>query len=635
MSTELRDPNPDPKAKGQRKRVRKKRSSSENFMMLSRERTTWSDLLKTDRKFVAVISVLLIIGALGLVLLPRVWRATPSGVYPVIRINGLEMLRVNLATRSANAAEARGDYEAAQEGWRRAMVFNRADVTARRRYLGLCVLREIPETDPEVLRFQIRQAALLLEDPSHTLADVELSAAIYHTAELEEGALRLLSPVPLDKLSAGGLATLAGVKFQQFQFDAFRRLVDSQPRLTNAVVRLQRAAAEIIGGLPDATHAWEQLDAGLSVPLLAALTAHLQLLTATSRGDEARFNRAWAELEKTKALRPRDHIFRWQLLSRLGRSEESTRLALAFDLTPSTTYETVQIIGQLDRLGLSAKAIKYGEAYLARHRFDPMLWRELGRLMVRSAFPEDLVGFASEFARLEPEEEPQPGFASFCLGVGEHKLGHTTRAEDAFQQATTGTNLIREPMLALECADTMRRLGYREPAERLEQAVASEQGNIPGFWEQVQLAAREVRSETWLLDAARHEYQTQSTSPAVKQRYLEALLLNRTNVTEALTLATAFYQAEPGGIGQRVSLARALALQSRWAEAEQLLHEIPLEALQKAGPELLARCLLVRGEVLVELERRQDAAVILGDVNPSTLFPDELQRYQLLRQRAQ
>ena len=107
MSTELRDPHSDPKAKGQRKRVRKKRSSSENFMMLSREQTTWSDLLKTDRKFVAVVSALVIAGALGLVLLPRVWRVTPSGVYPVIRINGLEMLRVNLATRSANAAEAR------------------------------------------------------------------------------------------------------------------------------------------------------------------------------------------------------------------------------------------------------------------------------------------------------------------------------------------------------------------------------------------------------------------------------------------------------------------------------------------------------------------------------------------------
>ena len=137
------------------------------------------------------------------------------------------------------------------------------------------------------------------------------------------------------------------------------------------------------------------------------------------------------------------------------------------------------------------------------------------------------------------------------------------------------------------------------------------------------------------LDAARHEYRTHSESPAVKQRYLEALLLNRTNTTEALSLATALHHAEPAGLAPRVSLARALALQSRWAEAEKLLQEIPVETLRKAGPELLTRCFLVRGEVLVELERRQDAAAVLADVNPIHLYPDEVQRYQLLRQRAQ
>lgn len=635
MNAETPKIDPGHSSKAGRKRVRRRRSGAgHDFLSLSRERLNWRELLRTDRKFAVFVSFLLVIAGVSLVLLPRVWRASPSGFLPVFRVSGLDLLRQRLAIRAAESAESRGDFPRALEAWRRAMIANIASTQSKRRFLELCVLRGQPESEPDSLRLQLRQANLLLRLTGTNQADLELTAAVAHAAELEERTVKILSPRPMESLSPSGLTTLAGAYFQQDDFGAFRRIAEAYPGLTNPLFVLQRSAADLIAFGPNSAADWGRLEASSADPRLRLAGARLRLVAAAYRGEEGQFSQAWAELDQATALRPRDRVRRWQLFTRQGRPTEALNSALTFDVRPLTASEAVQVVRELDRIGLASKAIAYGEAALARHRSEPALWREVGRLMVRTAQPEYLISFASKLLRVELEDEPQPGFASYCLGVAEHLLGHRLRADEAFGEAAGDPMLARLPLLALECADTMRRMGYLERAERITQAIASEHGVIPGFWIRVQRAAREARAETWLLDAARREYAATPTSPEVQKRYLDALVLNRTNAVEALTLANTLHQAAPDDPVQVVALGEALALQRKWSEVERVLVFLDDEALRRAGPEATARYQLTRGEALVELERRRVAAALIANIDATQLFPGGIERLQLLRERA-
>ena len=603
-------------------------------MYLSRDRLTWRELMKTDRWFVVVVSLLLLVGCVSLIMLPRVWRVSPAGFFPVFRVNGLSLVRERFAIRAAEAAEIRGDLPQALEEWRRAMSANPAAVPSKRRYLQMSVLRGAADLDPDGIHLQIRQSALLLRLTGTNQADLELSAAVAHAVELEDYTVKTLAARPLMSLTSAGRGILAGAYFQLDEFAEFRRIALADPGLTNTWFARQRAAVDLIlGEVPPAT-GWSPLETHETDPQQALFVARLRMVAAAWLGDEGRFNQAWAVVEQAHALRARDHVRRWQLLTRMGRLAEATTTALAFEIPPLTPLEAIQVVRELDRVGLTTKAIRYGETALEKHRSDPLLWRETGRLMVRAAAPEILIRFAANLRLVEWDEEPQIGLASYYLGVAEHRLGHTVRADDAFGEAASDPALRSLPISALECADVMRQSGYADRAERIIQAVQIQQGNVSDFWARVQQAARTARSEGWLWDAARREYLLNPSAPAVQKRYLEALLLNRTNTVDALALATRLQQARPNDPVQTLALARAQALSQQWANAEQTLASVNEGQLALSDLETVSRFHLTRGEVLVELQRRREAAVVLAKVETNHLFPDELQRYQLLRERA-
>jgi len=179
-------------------------------------------------------------------------------------------------------------------------------------------------------------------------------------------------------------------------------------------------------------------------------------------------------------------------------------------------------------------------------------------------------------------------------------------------------------------------LGFPTLGEQLIQRVLERHGSTGNLWPRAYAAAGEARIETWMLDAARREYRVTPDSEPARQRYLHALILNRTNAPEALILAQALPRSGPDAtvVLQSVWFAGALAMNQRWADAERVLAGLPTAQLGAAGPEVINQYFLLRGELFIELERRSDAAKLLARVEASRLFPGELQRYQLLRERS-
>ncbi|MCX8109233.1 MAG: class I mannose-6-phosphate isomerase, partial [Verrucomicrobiae bacterium] len=72
---------------------------------------------------VAVLSLVAILAALA-VLLPPVWRTSPPGFTPIIRISLLDKIQAKMLQKTAERAAAAGNYRAAADAWRAAFANN-------------------------------------------------------------------------------------------------------------------------------------------------------------------------------------------------------------------------------------------------------------------------------------------------------------------------------------------------------------------------------------------------------------------------------------------------------------------------------------------------------------------------------
>ena len=222
------------------------------------------------------------------------------------------------------------------------------------------------------------------------------------------------------------------------------------------------------------------------------------------------------------------------------------------------------------------------------------------------------------------------GFSNYCLGVAEQQLGHRQRAADAFSVAAE-LGPVHDPFVSLESAEMMRELGHSSPAERIKEAVALSHGTNLSFWIQVQTWALESKSEGLMLESASRVYRLNPTDALARHNFAGALLLNRTNVAEALKLTAALLADAPNDLPRIINQAQALLLNRHYNEAEKLFLEI---SGQRVNSIIANEYYLTRGEVLIELDRRREAALLLAQVEESRLFPVQVRQLRLLRERA-
>src|SRR5579862_593361 len=80
---------------------------------------------------VAVLGFLFLLLFLAL-FLPRIWRVTPRGFRPVVKISGLDKLQCWSLKRTGREEMAAGNFERAHYAWQAAVANNLADVAALR-----------------------------------------------------------------------------------------------------------------------------------------------------------------------------------------------------------------------------------------------------------------------------------------------------------------------------------------------------------------------------------------------------------------------------------------------------------------------------------------------------------------------
>jgi len=602
-----------------RRRTRKRRSLSFLLESSRRREASLMQLLQEDPLFRwAFVGLMLLLVTLG-VILPKVWIMTPKGFTPVVRISGLDMLQAQSLMRTARKHEAAGRNGEAMQAWTSAVVNNPAELDGVRGLLRAFVAGGAVE--PRSLATAVGQCNWLLKLGGTNAADVELVARVCVKGDMPEVVVRLLSDSnhPLTSL---GAAMLGEAYFELGRMAAFDELwlrheaeLALDPRL-----RLYRAAWAAAwgpsGGVRDGIRILEEgvLDRDVREHAL-----QLKLLVHGQQQDLGAFESAFADLQGLRGDRLEDHVRRWVLLDHAGRHDEAVALAHAYALPPKTSIEARLLLDVWARLGLHELIVGFAREQLGAFSSARSLWQQVGRLLIAAKRWEDLRTIAVELRANARLVGDLAGYSHFLEGVAEHGLERRSRALDSFPRMMA--DLPEDPVLNVELAGTLRRLGYPEFAQEIIRRQEAALGGRADYWQNLAHASHEARDAETLLAACERGYQLAPDNISAANNYAAALLIHRRDPAEAIRITVQVLAKAPDSGLARVNHALALAQMGRISDARQALKAVDPGRLSS---EEKTYWNLGRFECAVADQNRDEALELIAGIELRYLFPPQV-----------
>ncbi|MCP5515764.1 MAG: hypothetical protein H7A45_00735 [Verrucomicrobiales bacterium] len=569
-----------------------------------------------------------------LISLPKIWRATPEGFRPIVRISLLDLAQAWSLRRAAEREQQAGDFEQELQ----------ARFGASKNNLGrLDLVREALQAYLRVAPFQerfkrdaARSAAWLLQLSATNASDAYLVARTYDTAGYTAEVLGLLEPRK-DELPAELQGPFAKALFDSGQPERFgewwmkaggRLELDPELRLYHAAWQLgwgevgQREAA-----LATLRAAAEDLDHRL-------LANRLMLAVYLQRADVEHYRETLDRLVAFRGDRLVDHVRYWLMLQSAGRREEGRRLALGYASPPGTPMEVTLLAQALVQLGSDAEARalleRYGDTLgNAGAVFTLPYWALLGDLLIKAKDWEALRRLGERLQALPGAWGSLRGFGQFIEGRAWHEMGVSEAArERLLEMVGTGLN---SPEMSIEVGILLLRMGYPDIARQVLVPLETRFADSFRYWQALfEAAYAERRDEALVFKAARRALDLQPDDPVRQLNYAYALLVNRIRPEEAARLTFACLEATPRSALIRLNHASALAQTGRVDEAARILAGL-------SGAESLGAQTSI---AMVELEIasvRNDAAgmaAALKKIDPEELFPKQRAWFREVQARA-
>ncbi|MGC8990568.1 MAG: hypothetical protein ACP5MD_10625, partial [Verrucomicrobiia bacterium] len=166
-----------------------------------------------------LVVILFVLGGLGLAVgLPKMWRTTPGGILPIVKVSLIDLVQVRVLRNSARKLAAQGKELEALRAWRSALANNQADTAVLREYLNQVIATAEPD---RVTAFEaLNSAAWLLRLTGTNRADVGLAARVFGKFEVYGEAYKLLSQLK-DELSPEEQAVYLAALFRTGRLKEF------------------------------------------------------------------------------------------------------------------------------------------------------------------------------------------------------------------------------------------------------------------------------------------------------------------------------------------------------------------------------------------------------------------------------
>lgn len=558
----------------------------------------------------------------------KIWRVTPDGFAPVIRINVLDWLQARALEKTAIRELRAGKIQDGIISYNMAAANNPGNVPLLR---GL--LQQIHEkvNPPEFQLAALHRTFWLLRLTGTNVVNLELAATIFEQYGLDQYLISLLTPrqtqltPPLQKAYLRALFN----NDRMAEFDRVWHSLEPSSALRNdPELQLFRAAfAEGWGTSDLAGKTSARLEDYVDRGNWQTLANRLYLRVCLQRNEVEPYLEALGRLQKQGQDRLLDHVRSWRLLHANRRQSEARDLAQAFAGAPATGLETVELARTFHELGMPTRAAKLLDESVLEFSFLDGLWILYANLLIETERWDELRKLALRI-RLRPDVADRlRAYSYFLEGRVEIAQNRPGVAAQLFAQIPGCPTDNLE--LALNIANGLVQLGQPRIARALLE-TRDEAGRLhPGYWQSLVTVAFALKDETLLLRAATEAVSLSPTSWPVRNNYAAALVITQRSpgdaIKETFPLASQFPQM--GSI--RINHALALLQNHRAADADRLLAGLIPSALTESERAVYYFACF---ETLITQQRFALARQFSAEIDSDHLFPTQQEQLKHLRQ---
>jgi hypothetical protein len=314
------------------------------------------------------------------------------------------------------------------------------------------------------------------------------------------------------------------------------------------------------------------------------------------------------------------------LLAETGRAREASALAEQETLRPRSVGELIMLAETLYGLGLRGHAEKLLRQYSLQPGRGSLgspqeVWLERAALLANAADWDGLLEMVDDLHASPRALAGMGGWVDFLEGRAHHGLEHFDQARAAME--TAAQKSFPSPQIAYDVGLGLKQLGYSEFALRVLGPLESARQNDPLYWQSVFQLAEALRQDPiLLLKAAREARRLLPGDDQWDFSYAAALLVNRLEPAEAVTITRALLTRTPTSAQAQVNHCLALVLNRRWEEATTLLAAVDSNRFDELGQTVYHLCALEIHLASGQKElARKDAAL----VQRRHLFPNQVQ----------
>jgi hypothetical protein len=549
--------------------------------------------------------------------LTKIWRTTPAGFQPVVRISGIDWMQARSLRRTAVQELQNGKVRDGIISYTAALANNPANLELVRDFLQQIIEHVEP---PEFQGPALSRAFWLLRLTQTNLVELELAATVFEKYGIDHYLINLLQPQRTQLTPALQKRYLLALfkDGQLGEFDRFWSSPTRSPDLRNdPEVRLYRAAF-VSGWNRSAASESEipRLEEYFSDPQWRVLANQLYLRVCEQRNEVDQYMASLARLQEWRKARVPDHVRGWRLLTANGRRDQAIQLAKDFSDLPSTALETAQLAQALFQLNLREAAEKLLDRFVLEFSFLDGLWVLYGDLLIESERWDKLRQLALSMRLNTEVRERLSDYSYYLEGRVELAKGAFLAAQSAFDKI--GAQTYRNPELALAIAQGLQRLGYGGAARPLLASLEPQSETNPAYWEALTATAFESKDAELLLRATTKALALNPKNWTLMNNFAAALLINRTNAEESIKHTFQLVQNFPNNLAMRINHGLALAQNHRYAEADAVLAGISPQALTESERTLYY---LACVETLVHQKRIELARSCLREIDAAQLFP--------------
>jgi tetratricopeptide (TPR) repeat protein len=553
--------------------------------------------------------------------LPKMWRTSPDGFNPVIRVSGLDLTQGWALKRNARKADAQGDVKQAYFSWLAAVGQNASDKEALRGFLNN--FTRLDSLNARQVEAALGQSIWLLRIGNTNQVDVDLVTRLCDTFNWSDVCLYFFDPIA-DQLKGEVEARYLRALFYQGRMQEFTRRLAEWKAAGNKdeVMATYELAGEAGWGTGK-----EALDSLQQLEKIAAdgpvekrvLPMRLLMMVNGERHRVQEYKQCLDMLANQNEANTLDHIQYWKLLAGSGRKDEAVALAERYSNSPVSGYELLRLAEVYSNLGLTEQSHVVLQKFAPRYGQSPEVWAAYASVLEDLKDWQEMRGIALQIREQRANREGLWGYSYFLEGRAELAQERITTAEIAFRKAGEANYPI--PALGFMIAKRISDLnypGYARPIfDKVENAMAEREDFWAGYFD----CAYQLKDGPGVLKAAERDYRLKPTDLTKLNRFAAALLANRVRPEEAVQLTLQLVNARPKNPTALINHAFALLLNNRVDEASSIVEKcrkVQLNPFEESALHMALFDLAFRSKDFETARRESDL------INRQSLFPAQV-----------